>query len=157
LRRRAVIVVRLPRNRLTNGSLSVIDVDGNTVAGPFRCFGKADNAQAARHGNRSRNPVFRFGDTPSGDYRARFVASHKLSTDTYGVNGYIMMEPIGGDALVARRNGRSGLWIHGGVLRNGQLRPTFGCVRVDDSTMALLISLSNQYMIDSIRIEDIAN
>ncbi len=127
------------------------------VAGPFTCFGKADNAMAARHGNPRRDTTRRFGDTPSGEYRARFVHTPQRDTNTYGVNGYIMMEPIGGDALVARRNGRSGLWIHGGSVRNGRLRPTFGCVRVFDSDMAVLLSMSRQYIIDSIRIEDIAS
>lgn len=48
---------------------------------------------------------------------------------------WISLDPTGGDALSAERNGRFGLLIHGGRLRDGALRPTFGCLRVDKASM----------------------
>ena len=57
--KRAVIVARLPKDRMSNGVLTVVSEDGDVVAGPFRCFGKSDNARAAINWNKSRNPALK--------------------------------------------------------------------------------------------------
>jgi hypothetical protein len=73
---------------------------------------------------------------------------------TYGQNRVMYMDPLSGDALTAEDNGRSGLWLHGGSLRDGNLRPTYGCIRVDDDFMLRLYELSKTYIIDRLEVID---
>lgn len=135
----------LPADRTRPGELRVVG-DGAPSAtdpaasGPWRCLGKADNQSAAQHGNPARDPTLPFGDHPTGDYA--LVAIHRFdeASSKYGP-GWISLDPTGGDALTAERNGRFGLLIHGGRLRDGALRPTFGCLRVDNATVRALLEL----------------
>lgn len=144
----------LPKNRTFLGTLRLVGVDGELIYGPVRAYGKADNAMAARRGNRSRNTKLPFGDTPSGLYGIRFSPQPMADRGTYGMNRVVFMDPLSGDAAEAEENGRSGLWLHGGSLRNGRLRPTYGCIRVDDETMLDLYQLSKQYRIDQLEVID---
>lgn len=131
-----VLTIRivLPKDRAKYGNLTVA-----TVA-TFRCLGKADNAAAKRQGNPQRDPLKQYGDTPPGVYIGTLGMTYKGRT--YGEFPVIMLSPVSGDALRAQKEGgRSGLWIHGGELRNGELRPTYGCIRVDDSTQKILVDL----------------
>jgi len=118
-------------------------VDGaNVLAGPFDCLGKSDNQAAKQRGNPTRNPLFSYGDTPTGDYRGyvNHLEPTQTNDNTYGPNGIISLDPQSGDALKAKKNGRFGLLIHGGRLRDSiHLRPTFGCVRVSDESMRKIL------------------
>lgn len=92
-------------------------------------LGKADNVKARNMGNPARDPTRLFGDTPTGLYEACFDKVFS-PVATYGPYPVITMDPISGDALIAKQNGRAGLWVHGGnTTLRGLLRPTFGSLR----------------------------
>lgn len=134
------IEIRLPANRSLPGWLRVLDVQGVLLyARP--CLGKADNLAAAKADNPNRDPMRPFGDTPLGQWRGRISAKPMADTRTYGIHRVIMLEPAGGDAIKAHRNGRRGIWIHGGALRIGSLRPTHGCVRISDDSMKAILEI----------------
>jgi hypothetical protein len=126
-------------DRSAPGSLWAQDETG-IVWGPVRCLGKADNANAAKHGNPSRDPAKPEGDTPTGVYRITEVVRDPIPRETYGP-AFIRLSPVSGQALEAWKNGRRGLGLHGGALRDGRLRPTFGCPRLDDDAADQVASL----------------
>jgi hypothetical protein len=136
--------IELPVERMSAGRLTFVNDGGGVIAGPFWVLGEADNRSAMAHGNPDRSPLLRYGDTPSG----RFDISGFLRPETdprmvhtYGPNGAIRLEPVGGDAALAAENGRIGLLIHGGDPGpNGGLRPTNGCLRLADSDMLSLMT-----------------
>jgi hypothetical protein len=129
----------LPPNRSEPGSLWAQDAT-TIVWGPVRCLGKADNAHAAKAGNPTRDPVKLEGDTPTGAYRITGVVREPHPPETYGP-AFIRLSPVSGPALEGWKNGRRGLGIHGGTLRDGALRPTFGCLRADDDAVDQVASL----------------
>lgn len=64
------------------------------------------------------------------------------------------MEPIGGDALTAKSNGRVGLLIHAGrhafssIVNAKALKPTNGCIRMLDFDMAgLILAIKNNALV----------
>ena len=137
--------VVLPKNRVNPGTLELRDGD-TVVAGPFPVLGKADNQAAAQKGNPTRNPEREDGDTPLGEYGITEVVptgGPAMPAHSYGPNGALRLNPVAGQALIAKRNGRTGLLIHGGDPRpsDGGLRPTHGCLRVSDPNMAVLAPL----------------
>lgn len=132
-----MIRVVLPQNRRLPGELTAT-FDGVTH-GPFRCLGKADNGKARSSGNPTRDPLKVNGDTPTGSYIA--TIGEVYGGKTYGPHPVIRLEPVSGDALKAKQNGRKGLLNHSGTTRDGQLRPTFGCIRDDDDTQEKLVNL----------------
>jgi len=137
------IKVTLHTNRAQLGNLTVFDGTGTPLAGPFDALGKADNAAAAARGNSTRNPVHSYGDTPTGGYRGfvNQLARTAINDRTYGPQAIITLDPVSGQAKTAKENGRFGLLIHGGALNAaGQLRPTFGCVRVANASMVNILA-----------------
>lgn len=124
---------RLPTDRTKRGELELVE-DGDVIGGPWPAYGKADNAEAAAQGNPERDPTQPFGDHPAGVYRIEcFRASEHGQARRFGP-GRFVLEPICGDAARADENGRVGLLIHGGSLdRDGELRATFGCLRIPDA------------------------
>lgn len=61
---------------------------------------------------------------------------------TYGTYPSVLLDPISGDALTAKHNGRAGLMIHGGApALDGSLRSTFGCIRVSEANERDLAAL----------------
>jgi hypothetical protein len=115
------------------------------IAGPFRCLAKSDNLAAAQAGNPTRDPLKRMGDAPLGRSSLTLCAPG-LPLRSYGPGKRYLLTGTTGDALTARKNGRTGIMIHGGVLTiGGALRPTHGCVRVDDSTITAIVSLGCQW------------
>lgn len=140
------IVITFQRDRSQLGRIEVFAPNG-TKLGSFPALGKADNQEAARRNNPDRNPLRPFGDTPTGTWRAT-VGKVMPDTSTYGIHAVIWLWPTGGDALTSHSplNRRTGIWLHGGSLGPaGQLRPTYGCVRVHDGTMARLHGWIRQY------------
>ena len=60
---------------------------------------------------------------------------------SYGPQPILDLAGIGGQALEAYENGRDGIAIHGGdVDSDGHLRPTYGCLRVDNETQVKLLA-----------------
>ena len=104
-----------------------------------RCYADADGSEAAKHGNPSEDSTKPFGDHPFGGYAVTDVrwSSTPKQHQMYGPVR-LSLDPVAGDALVAKQNGRTGLAIHGGPTRDGSLRATFGCLRVDDETAEAL-------------------
>ena len=105
------------------------------VAPPAEAYADADSQAAAAHGNPGELATEPFGDHPFGSYR---VTAVKRSSTAQEMERYgpvrLQLDPISGEALTAKINGRIGLCIHGGPTRNGRLRATNGCLRVHDST-----------------------
>lgn len=138
------IEILLPRDRSSLGTLQAFNDDGEPVVGPVKCLGKADNAAAKLHGNPDRISIKPFGDTPTGEYRVAQLISHSGETEihTYGTYPSILLDPLAGDALTAKQNGRLGLMIHGGDAGpSGRLRPTYGCIRVAELSERNLAAL----------------
>lgn len=109
------------------------------------CLLRADDQAAARNGNASRDPVEPFGDTPTGMYEAIPFRRDLPATAvdvlrSYGPWGWFALRPVSGDALAAEKNGRFGLLIHGGDPgKGGELRPTFGCIRVYNADLKAML------------------
>jgi hypothetical protein len=106
---------------------------------PGRAHADAVGATAAAHGNLTEDATRPFGDHPFGLYEVAGVvwSSTDPERQLYGPVR-LRLEPIAGQALEAKKNGRTGLAIHGGPTREGQLRATLGCLRVDDDTAVAL-------------------
>ena len=62
----ARLVIKLPRDRDRCGTLTLNDARGRRVCGPFAVAGRSSDFLAAANGNPGRNPLLRFGDTPTG-------------------------------------------------------------------------------------------
>ncbi|WP_156667885.1 L,D-transpeptidase [Rhizobium sp. WYCCWR10014] len=144
------IRVKLPANRRNTGTLEMFDtITGLRVFGPVPALGRGARETAAAHGNPDGISTQPFGDTPTGGYNLPMVLKSGAGTnhpaDVYGSAGVIVMEPVSGDALTARQNGRTGLLIHSGrqvaspTPLPSHLRPTNGCIRVLESDLAALI------------------
>lgn len=130
------IEVFLPRDRAKSGYLHLFEGDGECVIYDVPCRGKADNQRAAANGNAARDPTLPYGDTPSGRYLPARVIRYNPRHPTFGPYA-ILLEGESGDALKAKRNGRTGLAIHGGR-GDDLLVATYGCIRVHDSEMGRL-------------------
>jgi hypothetical protein len=140
-----VIRSRLPLNRWLAGTVQVEDEGGNVVLGPLPCRGKADSQRAAAHGNPERYPTLPFGDHPSGTYAVAAEVPDKAPRASYGPF-FLLLDPVAGDALRAKENGRTGLAIHGGDPDPkpgpyGPLRATEGCLRVSNGDVAQIAAL----------------
>lgn len=138
------IWIEVTSDRTKPGTLSVYR-GIERIAGPFRCLAKSDNTAAAQAGNPTRDPLKRMGDAPLGRSSLTLCAPGTPER-SYGPGKRYLLTGATGDALTAKKNGRQGIMIHGGALNaNGSLRPTHGCIRVDDSTMAILAGLGCQW------------
>jgi hypothetical protein len=129
------IEIALPADRSRYGSIRVVADDGATAVGPFAVLGKADERRAAERGNWDCDPAFPYGDTPTGTYIVRGIVESgpgtRYKTKAYGDQGVIRLEPVAGDVMMAKLNGRTGVIIQGGQLNeHGGLRPTVGGLRV---------------------------
>lgn len=132
-----LLIVKLRHDRSQAGDYSLLD-PSSVVVLRGSCLGKADNARATQAGNRARNPVKPYGDTPLGRYRPAPItvfSPHHPRLGAYGI------ELIGeaGPALVAMAE-RTGLWVHAGR-GDGRLVPTYGCLRLLDRDMAAMARL----------------
>src|SRR5215469_1928273 len=96
------IVVELPCNRDCCGSLLVLGPAGEVLCGPFVVGARANDQLARDRGNPSRNPLHRFGDTPTGTWRVREILSSGRDTPfsevEFGPHGVVVLEATGGDA-----------------------------------------------------------
>ena len=144
------VYITLPTDRSNVGELIIRDELGNTVFEAIPVYGAADRTQAELANNPTRDPLQKFGNTPYGFYSIGLPIPSppgsilgdrrgKSGLLTYGTEGVVRMTPLGGDALTAAQNGRTGLLIHSGDLNKaGKMRPTNGCIRVRPGDMAAL-------------------
>lgn len=139
------VEVTLPKDRSVPGKLRAFDDADQLVLGPVNCLGRADSGDAKLHGNPERDSLHLFGDTPTGKYRIAQLMSHQRSESdihTYGTYPAVLLDPLSGDALKAKQNGRSGLMIHGGApSASGKLRPTHGCIRIAEADERDLVAI----------------
>jgi hypothetical protein len=139
------IQIALSKDRSILGNLQVFDDAGVVVLGPVDCLGQADQGDAHAHNNPTRDTTRQYGNTPTGGYAIAQLVTHsggETDLHTYGSYPSILLDPLSGDALKAKQNGRSGLMIHGGAPGlNGRLRPTHGCVRLSESDQRDLVSI----------------
>ena len=138
----------LPVDRQGWGDLALIGDDGTVLFGPWPYRGKADNQAAIVHGNPTRDPLRPFGDHCAGTYRITEVVKidpadtlHHAEFGPYKLR----LDPIGGDALQAKRNGRTDLELHGGAPGQpgtlNELRATYGCGRTQNDTITHIAGL----------------
>lgn len=144
------ILVELPVDRRREGRLTAYSDDGAPLCGPVRCLGEADDRAATAAGNPAEEPTQPFGDHPYGRSVVTGVEVGKQPTRSYGP-AFLRLDPVdeiaaGGEARAGELAGRAGLGIHGGDLSaSGALRPTFGCLRVDNAAaeeLGALVSLT---------------
>ena len=129
----AKMVIVLKKNRWEGGTAYLYGPDGRTLL-EVPCRGKADGQRAKKATNPERRSIYKYGDTPCGDYEpttcVRLPEEYegKLGKYWFALNGEF------GDAYVARFLGhRTGLGGHGG--KGEELRATYGCIRFKDSDM----------------------
>ena len=131
----------LPLDREAEGHFTVTDDDGASLFGPIRCRGEADNTQAMAHQNPEEVPARSVGDHPYGMYKVGNIVQEPRPTRSYGPF-FITLSPVSGEALVAWQNGRRGIGIHGGDLgAQGQLRATYGCLRLENKALEEVVAL----------------
>ncbi len=138
------MIIELPADRNRCGALTLIAASGKRICGAFPVAARASDALAAAHGNPDRDPLFRYGDTPTGSYRVnRVLRSGRgtgFSAARFGPHGLILIEALSGDAACAEANGRFHLLIIGGELApSGQLRSTAGSLRLHDDHQRRLV------------------
>ncbi|MGT2505595.1 L,D-transpeptidase [Cupriavidus basilensis] len=138
------IDIILATNRLYSGYGNLVDVQtGEVLYGPFEIIGRSSRSWPDGHGGRTQNQnttldsLHKDGNTPTGEYRVTTFAPNGGSTgrsvETYGPHGVFVLDPSGGDALIAKNNGRVGLYIHSGHrMPDGSLMSTEGCLRMGD-------------------------
>ncbi len=131
------ILIRLPHDRAQPGSLNLVDIEP-TVLFSCDCLGKADGQRALAEGNRQRDPLKPYGDTPTGEYAAARVRTHEPPHPRMGPLS-IALIGIAGDAVRAKQD-RVGLAIHAGR-GDGHLIPTYGCIRLRDRDLADLAAV----------------
>jgi len=145
------IRIRLPKDRTRHGVL-ILGLDPRIKGDPrvapggglallpsILCYGKADNARAAEAGNPGRDPTRPYGDTPAGVFARTRVERFATPHPRLG-RAWIPLAPVAGQpgqAAAALANGREGLGIHAGR-GDGELMPTYGCVRLGDRDFAVL-------------------
>ncbi len=135
------VTIRVPAGRRAEGELYVATSAGIDFHG--RCLARSDQSAANAAGNPTRDPLHHYGDLPCGVYRASLVQPPRpddaAAIRSYGAGPRWLLTPVSGDGL---RANRSGLELHGGPTGSpmppNALRPTHGCCRVDDSTIARL-------------------
>lgn len=150
------IRVNLPADRTKTGTIALVDtMTGLPIFGPVPAFGRAARNTAGKHGNPKAAATLPFGDTPTGSYRIPYVLKSGDGTthpkDVYGSAGVIALDPVSGQALTAKGNGRVGLAIHAGrqiatpTPMASHLKPTNGCVRMLEGDLAHLIKAMKDY------------
>jgi hypothetical protein len=144
------LLVELPVDREKCGRLSAVDTRGRTVLGPFAVAGRASSKLAAANRNPNRDPRFRFGDTPTGEYEVRQVLKSGKGTlfpaAEFGPHSVIVLEGVSGDAATAEANGRFHFLIQGGkTSANDRLRATAGSLRLANDDLRSLVALLRKH------------
>lgn len=96
-----------------------------------------------------------YGDTPLGTYTVPHVLKSGPGTNhpanVYGSAGVIVLDPVSGDAQLAKANGRTGLLIHAGRQVSSptplptHLKVTNGCVRMLEGDLTALIKAMRDF------------
>lgn len=136
------LVIDLHKDRSKLGVLAC--TDGAAFSQSFRCLGQSDLTGAQAHNNPTRDTLKPYGNIPTGIYSVTMVYALPVTEDSqrsYGPGPLFLLTAISGDG---KTSNRTGLAIHGGPtgapMPPNALRPTHGCIRVDDSTINFLMS-----------------
>jgi hypothetical protein len=105
---------------------------------------RANDRLATARGNPARNPLHRFGDTPTGTWRVREILPSGPETNfpaaEFGPYGVVVLEAAGGDAALADANGRFRILIQAGdPSPEGRLRATAGALRLSNDAQCRLV------------------
>ena len=111
-----LIRVELTPDRDRCGSLALFDAQGELITGPFPVAARTTDQLAHSRHNRRRDPLLRFGDTPTGLFQIAPVTvdEKRYPAAEFGRHGLIPLLPTAGDAAYADANGRYGFAIFGG-------------------------------------------
>lgn len=146
-----IIETRIQEDRNIPGTITV-KKDGEVLF-ERRCRGEADNTYARQHDNPDEDPTKIGGDHPEGQYKITAILRFDKEHPKYRTYGpaFLAITGIDGEAYLAHLQGRRGLAIHGGKLdAQGNLRATFGCLRVDDETAEQLADLVDEVGVDGV-------
>jgi hypothetical protein len=124
--------------------MRVFGAAGQVICGPLAVAARANSRLANLRGNPTRNPLHRFGDTPTGSWRIHEILASGLDTnfsaDEFGPYGVVVLEATGGDAALADANGRFRILIQAGdPSLDGRLRATAGALRLSNEAQFQLI------------------
>ncbi|MDI3476566.1 MAG: hypothetical protein PWQ59_91 [Thermoanaerobacterium sp.] len=142
-------------NRDYKGNLTLRDSNGFIVFGPVECLGRGTSD--ANNNYDHANWMLIDADTPTGTYYTS-IGSILSPLSSYGPNPIIELDPVGGNALLAANNGRSGFLIHGGDPDTNAndiwypLRPTYGCIRLSNNNQQALIAKIKSISIEGLGI-----
>jgi hypothetical protein len=132
------ILVKLPTDRTQEGQ---VYLDGSLMG---RGRGKADNQEAAKHGNANRDPRKPYGDHPAGRsviFEVRTCAA--AEAHSYGPFK-LCIRAVEGDVKIREdaEPGWDGLEAHGGDPQADgvSLRATYGCLRLPNNVCKALAS-----------------
>jgi len=135
--------VTLPKDRIGEGTITW---DGASDSYP--CRGKADNQNAADHGNPTRDPKVAWGDHPDGVYDVpRVMTCTPDLAHSFGPYK-LALYAVSGDGKTRQDSEGAnwdGLEAHGGDPQPDgvHLRATYGCLRVHNSTIIMLAAAAN--------------
>lgn len=137
------LVASFPADRNFKGTLEMYNNAGNLVFGPVEALGRGSNLPT--NGFDHTQWIKKDADVPTGEYATSVIAPGP-SIFSYGPYKRVWLHPaLSGDAKIAEEAGRNGILIHGGELTMDKslpwypLRPTFGCIRLDNSNQKALI------------------
>lgn len=150
------MTVRLRKKRRKVGSFYLL-VDNRRVLGPLPILGRAakyrsEDTEERRRVNREiealnpkHDPLRKYGDTPTGVYRARVIPP-KIEKN-FGLSPRIdLFKAIAGQALIAEKNGRDQLQVHAQGSPDRGLIPTHGCLRTFDKDQRKLINALKMHL-----------
>ena len=149
----STLVFVVPRGRAYCGRAVLLGRDGAVRAGPFRALATAGARVAKRLGNADASPLRPFGHPPAGSYVVAGSLppgwAHARRARRFGRVGALLLRAQSGDALLATRNGRGLVAIHGGPRdKAGLLRPTRGGIRLSNTNMSALLRAVNAAQLD---------
>lgn len=140
------LYAELPPDRQAEGTFWVSD-GGEVILGPVRARGEADLTGLTIHGPPQEDPSRSYGDHPYGLYRVTAILRAPQPFRSYGP-AFIRIDPLRGEALIAKDSGREGFGIHGGAVHpDGRLRETHGSLRLDNDALVDLVSLIEPWLI----------
>ncbi|WP_427181887.1 L,D-transpeptidase [Paenibacillus sp. TC-CSREp1] len=139
------IIANFPTNRDYKGTLKVYSDNGDLVFGPVEALGRGSND--SKNGNDHTNWKLQNADIPTGVAKT-VVYDKGSSQSSYGPHKRVWLhQAVSGNFLIAEKNGRSEIMIHGGdpatstSLSWYPLRPTYGCIRLSNDNQKKLIDV----------------
>ena len=138
------IIASFPTNRDIKGVLKLYDNNNRLIFGPVDALGRGSNSPLNKQNHA--DWMLPDADIPTGEYQVSIVDPGN-SLSSFGPHKRVWLEKaLSGNALLAEKNGRKEIMIHGGdpitdhSLPWFPLHPTLGCIRLSNTDQAALIS-----------------